>query len=149
MKRFLLATCLVAALLWEAGAAPAHQVPVKTKGKHVFPEQETEKVWDTRALEPLEKDNQLGPLLPEPKQKPAAAEEKRPDAMTWVETEDILSHLRSPLQGPELDLDSIDHPMSDDVQDEEVPQSRPILYRQVLQGPAEDLDHLAHSMEDS
>ncbi|XP_021024766.1 proline-rich acidic protein 1 [Mus caroli] len=149
MKRFLLATCLVAALLWEAGAAPAHQVPVKTKGKHVFPEQETEKAWGTRAMEPLEKDNQLGPLLPEPKQKPAVAEEKHPDAMTWVETKDILSHLRSPLQGPELDLDSIDHPMSDDVQDEEVPQSRPILYRQVLQGPEEDLDHLAHSMEDS
>ncbi|XP_029391897.1 proline-rich acidic protein 1 [Mus pahari] len=148
--RFLLATCLVAALLWEAGAAPAHQVPViKTKGKQVFPEQETEKAWGIRAIEPLEKDNQLGPLLPEPKQKLAAAEEKRPDAMTWVETEDILSRLRNPLQGPEPDLDSIDHPTSDDVQDEEVSQSRPILYRQVLQGPEEDLDHIAHSLEDS
>ncbi|XP_031244583.1 proline-rich acidic protein 1 isoform X2 [Mastomys coucha] len=135
MKRFLLATCLVAALLWEAGAIPAHQ--------------ETEKAWGTRAMEPLEKDNQLGPLLPVPKQKLAAAEEKRPDTMTWVETEDILSRLRNPLQGPELDLDSIDHPVSEDVQDEEVPQSWPILYRQVLQGPEEDLDHISHSMEDS
>lgn len=69
--------------------------------------------------------------------------------MTWVETEDILSSLRNPLQGPELDLDSIDHPMFDDVRDEEVPQSRPILYRQVLREPEEDLDHIAHSMEDS
>lgn len=66
-----------------------------------------------------------------------------------METEDILSRLRNPLQGPELDLDSIDHPMSDDVRDEEVPQSRLILYRQVLKGPEEDLDHIAHSMEDS
>lgn len=69
--------------------------------------------------------------------------------MTWVETGDILSRLRNPLQGPELDLDSIDHPVSEDVRDEEVPQSWPILYRQVLQGPEEDLDHISHSMEDS
>lgn len=100
-------------------------------------------------MEPLEKDNQLGALLPVPKQKLVAAEEKHPDAMTWVETEDILSRLRNPLQGPELDLDSIDHPMSEDVQNEEVPQSWPILYRQVLQGPEKDLDHISHSMEDS
>lgn len=69
--------------------------------------------------------------------------------MTWVETKDILSCLRNPLQGPELDLDSIYHPMSEDVQNEEVPQSRPILYRQVLHGPEEDLDHISHSLEDS
>lgn len=36
------------------------------------------RAWGTRAMEPLEKDNQLGPLLPVPKQKLAAAEEKRP-----------------------------------------------------------------------
>ncbi|EDM11896.1 proline-rich acidic protein 1 [Rattus norvegicus] len=149
MKRFLLATCLVAVLLWEAGAIPAHQVPVKTKGKHVFPEQETEKAWGTRAMEPLEKDDQLRALLPVPKQKLAATEEKHSDTMTWVETKDILSRFRNPLQGPELDLDSIYHPMSEDVQNEEVPQSRPILYRQVLHGPEEDLDHISHSLEDS
>ncbi|XP_052029365.1 proline-rich acidic protein 1 [Apodemus sylvaticus] len=146
---FLLATCLVAALLWEAGAIPAHQVPVKTKGKYVFPEQETEKAWGPRAMEPLDKDNQLGALLLVPKQKPAAAEENRPDAKTSVEIKDILSRFRNPLQGPEPDLDSIDHPMFEDVQDEEVPQSWPVLYRQVLQGPEKDLDHLSHSMEDS
>lgn len=145
MNRFFLATCLVAALLWEAGAVPAHQVPVKTKGKYVFPEQETEKAWGPRATEPLDKDNQLGALLPVPKQKPAAAEEKRPDVMTSVETEDILSRFRNPLRGPEPDLDSIDHPMSEDIRDE-VPQSWPVLYRQVLQGPEKDLDHISHSM---
>lgn len=69
--------------------------------------------------------------------------------MTSVETEDILSRFRNPLQGPEPDLDSIDHPTSEDIRDEEVPQSRPVLYRQVLQGPEKDLDHISHSMEDS
>lgn len=69
--------------------------------------------------------------------------------MTWVETEDILSRLRNPLQGPEQDLDSIYHPVFEDVQNEEVPQARPILYRQVLQGPEEDLDHISHSMEEA
>ncbi|XP_055464892.1 proline-rich acidic protein 1 [Psammomys obesus] len=145
MKRFLLATCLVAVLL-EACAIPALQVPVKTKGKHVIPEQETEKAWGSRAMEPLEKDNQLGALFPIPKQKLAAAEEKRPDAMTWVETEDILSRFRNPQDGPEPDLDHLYHPRSEEAQNEDVPQTWPVLYRQVLQGPEEDLDHLSHSM---
>ncbi|XP_051001057.1 proline-rich acidic protein 1 [Acomys russatus] len=147
--RFLLATCLLAVLLREACAIPALQGPVKTKGKHVIPEQETEKALGTRAMEPLEKDNQLGALFPVPKQKLAADEEKHPDAMTWVETDDILSRFRNPLEGPEPDLDSLDHPTFEEVQDEEVLQMRPMLHRQVLQGPEEDLDHLAHSLEDS
>lgn len=69
--------------------------------------------------------------------------------MTWVETEDILSRFRNPRHGPELDLDHLYHPRSEEVQNEEVPQMWPVLYRQVLQGPEEDLDHLSHSMEDS
>ncbi|XP_021083667.1 proline-rich acidic protein 1 [Mesocricetus auratus] len=150
MKRFLLATCLVAVLLQEAGAIPARQVPVKTKGKHVIFEQETEKALGTKAMEPLEKDNQLGLLLSVPKQKLAVAEEKRTDAVTLVETEeDIPSRFWNPLHGPELDLDSIYHPKYEEVQDEEVPLMRPMLYRQVLQGPEEDLDHIFHSLEDS
>lgn len=36
------------------------------------------RVLGTRAMEPLEKDNQLGALFPVPKQKLAAAEEKHP-----------------------------------------------------------------------
>ncbi|CAH6793290.1 proline-rich acidic protein 1 [Phodopus roborovskii] len=150
MKRFLLATCLVTVLLQEAGAIPAHQVPVKTKGNHVILEQETEKALGTKLTEPLEKDNQLGPWLPVPKQKFAAAEEKHSDAATLVETEeDILSRFRNPRHGPEPDLDSIDHPTYEEVQDEEVPQTWPLMYRQVLQGPEEDLDHISHSLEDS
>ncbi|OBS72671.1 hypothetical protein A6R68_12749 [Neotoma lepida] len=131
------------------GGTTVAQVPVKTKGKHVIPEQETEKALGTKAVEPLEKDNQLGALLPVPKQKLAAAEEKRSDAMTRVETEDILSRFRNPHYGPELDLDSIYHPMYEEVQDEEIPQPWPMMYRQVLQGPEEDLDHISHSLEDS
>lgn len=69
--------------------------------------------------------------------------------MPPVETDDILSRFRNPLQGPEPDFDSLHHPVSEEVQDEEVPQMWPMLYRQVLQGPEEDLDHLAHPMEDS
>ncbi|XP_036033553.1 proline-rich acidic protein 1 [Onychomys torridus] len=149
-KRFLLATCLVAVLLQEAGAIPALQVPVKTKGKHVILEQETEKALGAKAVEPLEKDLQLGALLPVPKQKLAAAEEKHSDAMTWVETKDILSRFRNPQYGPELDLDSLHHPMYEEVQDEvQVAQPWPVMYRQVLQGPEEDLDHIFHSLEDS
>ncbi|ERE77996.1 proline-rich acidic protein 1 [Cricetulus griseus] len=151
-NRFLLATCLVAVLLQEAGAIPARQVPVKTKGKHLILEQETEKALGTKVMEPLDKDNQLGALLPVPKERLAAAEEKRSgqNAVTLVETEkDILSRFRNPLYGPELDLDSIHHPMYEEVQDEEVPQMRPMLIRQVLQGPEEDLDHISHSLEDS
>ncbi|KAL1788339.1 proline-rich acidic protein 1 [Sigmodon hispidus] len=148
MKRFLLATCLVVVLLQEAGAIPALQVPVKTKDKHVILEQETEKALGAKAMEPMEKDNQLGALLPVPKQKLAAAEEKRSDARTWVETEDILSPFRIPHYGPEQDLDSLYHPMYE-VEDEEVPQTRPVIYRQVLQGPEEDLDHISHALEDS
>ncbi|XP_041522912.1 proline-rich acidic protein 1 [Microtus oregoni] len=148
MKRFLLATCLVAVLLQEAGAIPARQVPVKTKGKHVILEQETEKALGTKAMEALEKDNQLGALLLVPKQKLAAAEEKLADAMTLVET-DLLSHLRNPLQGPEPDLDSLHHPKYEEVQDEAVPQMLLKIHRQVLQGPEKDLDHISHSLEDS
>lgn len=36
------------------------------------------RAWGTGAMEPLEKDNQLGALLPVPKQKLVAAEEKHP-----------------------------------------------------------------------
>ncbi|XP_073934117.1 proline-rich acidic protein 1 isoform X2 [Castor canadensis] len=78
MRRLLLVTCLVTVLLQEAGAIPVPQVLVKTNGKHKVAEQDTEKAWDTRAVEPLEKDDQLGKLLPVPKWKPAA--EKLPDA---------------------------------------------------------------------
>ncbi|KAL6087612.1 hypothetical protein STEG23_034492 [Scotinomys teguina] len=148
-RRFLLATCLVAVLLQEASAIPALQVPVKTKGKHVILDQETEKALGIKAAETLEKDHQLRALLPVPKQKLAAAEKKRSDAMTWVETEDILSRFRNPQYGPELDLDSLHHPMYDEVQDEQVPQPWPVMYRQVLQGPEKDLDHLSHPQEDS
>ncbi|XP_075828792.1 proline-rich acidic protein 1 [Microtus pennsylvanicus] len=151
MKRFLLATCMVAVLLQEAGAIPARQVPVKTKGKHVILEQETEKALGTKAMEALEKDNQLGALLPVPKQKLAAAEEKLADAMTLVETveKDLLSHLRNPLHGPEPDLDSLLHPKYEEVQDEAVPRMLLKIHRQVLQGPEKDLDHISHSLEDS
>lgn len=38
----------------------------------------TGRAWGTGAMEPLEKDNQLGALLPVPKQQLAVAEEKRP-----------------------------------------------------------------------
>ncbi|KAK7804555.1 hypothetical protein U0070_002612 [Myodes glareolus] len=142
---------MVAVLLQEAGAIPARQVPVKTKGKYVILEQETEKALGTKAVEAREKDNQLGTLLLVTKQKLAAAEEKRPDAMTFVETEekDILSRFRNPLPGPEPDLDSLLHPKYEEVQDEAVPRMLPKIHRQVLQGPEEDLDHIFHSLEDS
>uniref|UniRef100_A0A8C6RZ34 Proline-rich acidic protein 1 n=1 Tax=Nannospalax galili TaxID=1026970 RepID=A0A8C6RZ34_NANGA len=111
-------------------------VPVKTKGKYGVPERETEKRLS-------------GVILPVPKQKLAAAEEKLPGQSgikAWMETEDILSHFRSPYQGPELDLDSLYHPMSEEIQDKEEPKFGAILYHQALQGPEEDLDHISHPM---
>jgi hypothetical protein len=64
-----------------------------------------------------------------------------------VETKDILGHFWSPQQGPEPDLDSLYHPLPEEVQGEEGPTLRVMLSLQMLQGPEEDLDHIYHPME--
>uniref|UniRef100_U3KNJ2 Uncharacterized protein n=1 Tax=Oryctolagus cuniculus TaxID=9986 RepID=U3KNJ2_RABIT len=76
MKRLLVATCLVSVLLCEAAVAPAPQVLVKTKSKQGVSEQDTEKAWGARALDPPEKGGQLLWPLPGPRPKLAAAAEK-------------------------------------------------------------------------
>ncbi|XP_011836233.1 PREDICTED: proline-rich acidic protein 1 [Mandrillus leucophaeus] len=148
--RVLMVTSLVAVLLWEAGAASAPKVgptpvtfPIKVHVKHRPSEQEAEKAWGARVVEPPEKDDQLVGLLPVPKPKLLTAE-KSPGIKASVETEDILGHVLSPQQGPEPDHDSLHHPPPEEDQGEEGPRLWVMPNRQVLRGPEEDQDHIYH-----
>ncbi|XP_011797369.1 PREDICTED: proline-rich acidic protein 1 [Colobus angolensis palliatus] len=143
MRRVLMVTSLLAVLLWEAGAASAPKVPIKVQVKHQPSEQEAEKAWGTRVVEPPEKGDQLVGLLPVPKPKLLTAE-KSPGIKAWVETEDILDHVLSPQQGPEPDHDSLHHPLPEEDQGEEGPRLWVMPNRQVLRGPEEDQDHIYH-----
>ncbi|XP_040848405.1 proline-rich acidic protein 1, partial [Ochotona curzoniae] len=143
--RLLAATCLVFLLLCEAGAAPAPQVLVKTKGKKGVPEQDTEKAWGARAVDPPEKDGQLLLLLPILGLKPVAAKEELPGASTQADAKDILSRFRNPRWGPEPDLDELYHPQPEG-QGRAGPRSQILPRRQVLQGPEEDRDHIYHGV---
>ncbi|XP_008046096.1 proline-rich acidic protein 1 [Carlito syrichta] len=144
MRRLLLVPCLLAMLLWEAGTAPEPQVPVNIQVKHGSHEQDTEKAWGARAVEPPEKDDQLLGLLLASKPKLSATEEKPPGAEARLETEDILSHVRKALWGPEPDRDDLYHPPPEEDQDEERPWLWAMPPRRVLRGPEEDRDHIYH-----
>ncbi|XP_055100893.2 proline-rich acidic protein 1 isoform X1 [Symphalangus syndactylus] len=153
MRRLLMVTSLVAVLLWEAGAAPAPKVPIKMQVKHRPSEQDTEKAWGARVVEPPEKDDQLVVLFPIQKPKLLTTEEKPPGegrgpilpgTKAWVETEDTLGRVLSPQQGPEPDHDSLYHPPPEEDQGKEGPQLWVMPNRQVLLGPEEDQDHIYH-----
>nr|XP_020136298.1 proline-rich acidic protein 1 isoform X2 [Microcebus murinus] len=146
--RLLLVTSLVAVLLQGAGAAPAAQVPVKIQVRLGAPEQDTEnRAWGARVVEPPEKDGWLVGLWPAAKPELSAAEEKLPGTKAWVEPEDILGLLRSPLQGPEPDHDGLYHPPAEEDQGGKGPWLWALPPRQVLRGPEEDQDHLHHPAE--
>uniref|UniRef100_H0WGU5 C2H2-type domain-containing protein n=1 Tax=Otolemur garnettii TaxID=30611 RepID=H0WGU5_OTOGA len=148
--RLFLITSLVAMLLQEASMAPAPQVPVKFQVRLRAPEQDTEKAWGTRVLALPEKG-----LLPILKLKVLAVEKKLPGqgrlsfsplrlgTKAWVEPEDILGHVRSPLQDPEPDHDSLYHSLTED-QGGTRPWLRALPSHQVLRGPEEDRDHIYH-----
>ncbi|KAL4698703.1 hypothetical protein H8959_011360 [Pygathrix nigripes] len=148
----LMITSLVAVLLWEAGAASAPKVPIKVQVKHQSSEQEAEKAWGTRVVEPPEKDDQLVGLLPVPKPELLTAEKSPgqgrgpilPGIKAWMETEDMLGHVLSPQQGPEPDHDSLHHPPPEEDQGEEGLRLWVTPNRQVLRGPEEDQDHIYH-----
>ncbi|XP_042558077.1 proline-rich acidic protein 1 isoform X2 [Dipodomys spectabilis] len=123
--RLLLVAGLAAMLLWEAAAGPPPQVrwPLpadshrppqdsKTRGTLGAAQPDTEKAWGAQAMETHE-DDPLGRLNPEPIG--TRAEEQLPglDAKAWVEIKDTLSPLRRPQRGPEPDLDSLYHPLSE------------------------------------
>ncbi|XP_062071294.1 proline-rich acidic protein 1 isoform X1 [Lepus europaeus] len=145
MKRLLVATCLVSMLLCEAAVAPAPQVLVKTRGKQEVSEQDTEKAWGARALDPPEKGGQLLWPLPRPRLKLAAAAEKKlPGANAWAGTQDILRRFRVPKLDPEPDLDDQHHPHPKEALGEEGPRLWVLPPRQVLPGPEEDRDHIHH-----
>ncbi|XP_012663250.1 proline-rich acidic protein 1 [Otolemur garnettii] len=141
MRRLFLITSLVAMLLQEASMAPAPQVPVKFQVRLRAPEQDTEKAWGTRVLALPEKG-----LLPILKLKVLAVEKKLPGTKAWVEPEDILGHVRSPLQDPEPDHDSLYHSLTED-QGGTRPWLRALPSHQVLRGPEEDRDHIYHPAE--
>ncbi|XP_005225772.1 proline-rich acidic protein 1 [Bos taurus] len=143
MRRLLLLTSLVAVLLLEAGSARIPQVRVQTKGK-VGAEQDTE-VWDARAVESPEKDNQLIWLLMAPKLMTTSKEQK--GAKAPAETEDALGHVLGPREGPEPDWDSLFHDGPEEVLEEARPWARVLPPRQVLHGPEEDRDHIYHPRE--
>ncbi|XP_012329645.1 proline-rich acidic protein 1 [Aotus nancymaae] len=143
-RRLLVVTSLVAVLLWEAGAGPAPKVPDKVQVKPWPSEQDTEKAQGAREVEPPEKDDQLVGLLPVQKPKLLTAEEKPPGTKAWVETQDILGRVLSPLQGPEPDYDGLYHPPPEEDRGEEEPQLWVMPNRQVLQGPEEDQGHIYH-----
>ncbi|XP_012516140.1 PREDICTED: proline-rich acidic protein 1 [Propithecus coquereli] len=149
LRRLLLVTSMVAVLLQEAGAAPAPQVPVKIQVRLRAPEQDTEKAWGARVVDPPEKDDWLVGLLPAAKPELAAVEEKLPGTKAWVELEDILGLFRNPLRGPEPDLDDLYHPPTVEDQGGEGPLLWVLPPHQVLQGPEEDQDHVHHPAEES
>ncbi|XP_069867575.1 proline-rich acidic protein 1 [Dipodomys merriami] len=109
--RLLLVTGLAAMLLWEAAAGPPPQ-DSKTRGTLGAAQPDTQKAWGAQAMETHE-DDPLGRLHPEPIG--TLAEEPLPglDAKAWVEIRDTLGPLRRPQRGPEPDLDSLYHPLSD------------------------------------
>ncbi|XP_070637296.1 proline-rich acidic protein 1 [Bos indicus] len=143
MRRLLLLASLAAVLLLEAGSARIPQVRVQTKGK-VGAEQDTE-VWDARAVESPEKDNQLIWLLMAPKLMTTSKEQK--GAKAPAETEDALGHVLGPREGPEPDWDSLFHDGPEEVLEEARPWARVLPPRQVLHGPEEDRDHIYHPRE--
>uniref|UniRef100_A0A4W2ID42 Proline rich acidic protein 1 n=1 Tax=Bos indicus x Bos taurus TaxID=30522 RepID=A0A4W2ID42_BOBOX len=128
------------ALCCVSPAASLSQVRVQTKGK-VGAEQDTE-VWDARAVESPEKDNQLIWLLMAPKLMTTSKEQKAP-----AETEDALGHVLGPREGPEPDWDSLFHDGPEEVLEEARPWARVLPPRQVLHGPEEDRDHIYHPRE--
>ncbi|XP_053439507.1 proline-rich acidic protein 1 [Nycticebus coucang] len=141
MRRLFLITGLVAMLLQEASMAPAPQVPVKFQVRLRAHEQDTEKAWGARVLASLEKG-----LLPILKLRVLAVNEELPGTKAWVEPEDILGRVWSPLQDPEPDHDSLYHPLTED-QGGARPWPRALPSRQVLPGPEEDRDHIYHPAE--
>nr|AAN87018.1 proline-rich acidic protein variant [Homo sapiens] len=86
MRRLLLVTSLVVVLLWEAGAVPAPKVPIKMQVKHWPSEQDPEKAWGARVVEPPEKDDQLVVLFPVQKPKLLTTEEKPRGTKAWMES---------------------------------------------------------------
>ncbi|EPY85344.1 proline-rich acidic protein 1 [Camelus ferus] len=156
--RLLLVIGLVAVLPWEAGSVLIPQVLLKTKGK-VGMEQDTkeqhslglgpgclpmpltlgdflgsahEGAWGVRAMEPLEKDNQLMGLLVAPKVAAAPWEGEQG-------AKDIL--------GPEPDRDSLYHSWLEEPQEEAGVRALVLPSHQVLEGPEEDRDHIYHPRE--
>ncbi|KAL2769071.1 proline-rich acidic protein 1 isoform 2 precursor, partial [Daubentonia madagascariensis] len=122
-------------------------VPVKIQVRLRAPEQDTEKAWGTRVVAPPEKDDWLVGLLPIPKLKLSAIEEKLPGTKAWVELEDILGRVRSPLRGPEPDHDRLYHPPIEEDQGGEGTWLWALPSHQVLWGPEEDRDHIYHPAE--
>ncbi|XP_011944225.1 PREDICTED: proline-rich acidic protein 1 isoform X4 [Cercocebus atys] len=129
--------------VWTVAEPTPVTLPIKVHVKHRPSEQEAEKAWGARVVEPPEKDDQLVGLLPVPKPKLLTAE-KSPGIKASVETEDILGHVLSPQQGPEPDHDSLHHPPPEEDQGEEGPRLWVMPNRQVLRGPEEDQDHIYH-----
>nr|XP_031317959.1 proline-rich acidic protein 1 isoform X1 [Camelus dromedarius] len=130
-SRLLLVIGLVAVLPWEAGSVLIPQVLLKTKGK-VGMEQDTKEAWGVRAMEPLEKDNQLMGLLVAPKVAAAPWEGEQG-------AKDIL--------GPEPDHDSLYHSWLEEPQEEAGVRALVLPSHQVLEGPEEDRDHIYHPRE--
>ncbi|XP_045147151.1 proline-rich acidic protein 1 [Echinops telfairi] len=145
MRRLILVVGLLAAVLQEAGTILPAQVSAKFKERDQVSEQDTEEAWAVKAVERPEKEDRLEGLFPRLKSPTAAdtAENWHGDK-AWVE--DLLSRVRSPLQGPEPDRDSLYHAEPEEGLDM-ASWSRARLFFQLLQGPEEDRDHIYHSEE--